>query len=200
MVSLVTNQLMNAAVSSVLPRHWESAQTFEEFLAVAQKNKTFWEAAYRTARVPEEVVLRANALPSERRLLVLLEDWCGDAVSTVPLIARLSDHSERLELRVIGRDANPDLMDTHLTRGTRSIPMVIVTDEALNELGSWGPRPRELQEWFYREGHAMEKDERYRQMRVWYARDRGHSTLHEVLTIGERAVGSPVSESDPSSR
>lgn len=159
--------------------------TFDGFLAVAQKEKTFWESGYRTARVPDDFVQRADQLPSNRRLLVLLEDWCGDAVSTVPMIARLAELSHRLELRVLARDANLDLMDQHLTRGSRSIPLVLVTDDDLTVLGSWGPRPAELQEWFYREGHAIQKAERYKHMRTWYARDRGHSTMNEVLQAAE---------------
>ncbi len=175
-------------ITSVLPRHWDSAMTFDQFMVGAQKNKSFWEASYRTARVPDEFIQRADALTDNRRLLVLLEDWCGDAVSTVPLIARLAESSDRLDLRVLARDANLDLMDQHLTRGTRSVPLVIVTDEDHAVLGTWGPRPAELQEWYYEEGYAIEKAERYKQMRTWYARDRGLFTLDEVLRVAE--VGS----------
>jgi len=52
---------------------------------------------------------------------VLVEDWCGDAVNTLPVIGRLAEHASNIELRVVGRDANLDLMDAHLTNGSRSI-------------------------------------------------------------------------------
>jgi hypothetical protein len=53
---------------------------------------------------------------------VLSEDWCGDAVNSVPYLARLAELAPNLDLRVLARDENPDLMDAHLTRGSRSIP------------------------------------------------------------------------------
>ncbi len=73
------------------------------------------------------------------------------------------------------------LMDTHLTNGSRSIPVVIVYDEGFNELGYWGPRPTELQEWVLASGLQLPSKDRYREVRRWYARDRGRTTAHEVL-------------------
>ena len=68
--------------------------------------------------------LGPDAVPSgaARKLLVIAEDWCGDASNTVPVVAKLADAVPGLELRVILRDANPEVMDRYLTNGSRSIP------------------------------------------------------------------------------
>jgi ADP-heptose:LPS heptosyltransferase len=118
----------------------------------------------------------------------MVEDWCGDAVNTVPHLARLAERAPNLDLRVVGREDNPDLMDAHLTNGSRSIPVVIALDSAFVEHGWWGPRPSELQLWATTVGKTMEKDERYRYVRTWYARDRGRTTLDEVVTLLARAA------------
>lgn len=77
--------------------------------------------------------------------LVLTEPWCGDAAYHIPLMALLEKaYPEKLVLRMLSRDAHPDLMDTHLTNGGRSIPKLICLDPQLSELGSWGPRPTVL--------------------------------------------------------
>jgi len=128
------------------------------------------------------------ALSGEWHLLVINEDWCGDAVNTVPHVARLAELASNLDVRIIGREANPDIMDTHLTNGSRSIPIVIALDERFVEHGWWGPRPGELQRWATDEGRLLEKDERYRHIRTWYARDRGRTTLTEVLALLERSA------------
>jgi hypothetical protein len=39
-------------------------------------------------------------------------------------------------------------------------------------------------------GQSLEKTERYREIRRWYARDRGRTTLEEVLSMLERAAQS----------
>jgi hypothetical protein len=78
-------------------------------------------------------------------------------------------------------------MDKHLTNGkSRSIPVVIFLDASFEERGWWGPRPESLQAWAMNEGIALPKDERYKALRTWYARDRGHTTLDEILTALER--------------
>ena len=138
---------------------------------------------YRVARLPEWALTRATSLRGHPRLLAIVEDWCGDGGSTVPVLAKLADVSDKLALRVIRRDEHLDVMNRYLTDGTRSIPIVIVLDEAFRELGHWGPRPRELQQWVRAHKATIPKDERYRHVRAWYARDRGESTLREVLAL-----------------
>jgi hypothetical protein len=96
-----------------------------------------------------------------------------------------------MDLRVLRRDENLDLMDAHLTDGARSIPCVIALDQDFRERGSWGPRPTVLQHWVLGEGQTMDGKERYREQRMWYARDRGHTTLEELLTMLENVVRAP---------
>ena len=46
------------------------------------------------------------------------------------------------------------------------------------------------------EGLQLEKTERYKHVRQWYARDRGRTLLDEILRIAERAsAGEGVGES-----
>ena len=159
---------------------WGDALTYEAFLATSTKHKGLWEGIYGIARLP---IWATSALPAgvERKLLVIAEDWCGDASSTVPVLAKLADTVPGLELRVILRDQHPEVMDLYLTNGSRSIPIVIALDEQFRELGHWGPRPRELQAWVMANRLTVPKAELYPQVRKWYARDHGETTLREVL-------------------
>jgi hypothetical protein len=164
-----------------------AAPDFEAMLASAQKNVELWEAVWRRAHVDDAYLLRDAALPGMWHLLALSEDWCGDAVNTLPVVAKLAELAPNLDLRVLGRDANPDLMEAHLTGKSRSIPVVIVLDEAFRERGWWGPRPTVLQRWVSGQGQLLEKTARYREARTWYARDRGRTTLEEVVSLLERS-------------
>ncbi len=172
----------------VTPERFDAALDFDSYLTTVIANSAQWRAAYRTAHVSDETVARARELPGRLKLLVLSEDWCGDAVNSLPIIARLVDQVPTMELRLLGRDANPDLMDSHLSGASRSIPVVMLFDEGMTELGWWGPRPTALQAWFVDEGIRLEKGERYKQIRTWYARDRGRAILDEVLGIAENGL------------
>ena len=160
---------------------WAAALPYQEFVAGADENRSLWEGVYRTTPIPQEIVQQACECGQGIRLLTIVEDWCGDASSTVPVLAKLGDLAHCLELRVIERDKNPEVMDHYLTNGARAIPIVIVLDQDFRELGHWGPRPRELQAWVMQHKDSMPKKERFLHVRRWYAKDRGMSTMREVL-------------------
>jgi hypothetical protein len=161
---------------------WQQALPYDRFVAEGDNHRGLWEGIYRLVRLPEWV---HQAVPQGtcRRLLVIAEDWCGDASSTVPILARFADAVPGMSLRVLRRDEHPELMDRYLTNGSRSIPIVIVLDESFLELGHWGPRPAVLQAWVLANRPLVPKAELYPQIRKWYARDRGETTLREVLAI-----------------
>lgn len=168
--------------------HFAAAVPLADAIAAAQKNRELWEAVYRGARVGPEALARAAALPGPRRLLAISEDWCGDAVNSLPYVARLAEATPGLALRVLARDEHPALMDAHLTDGARSIPIVLALDGAWTLLGAWGPRPAELQRWVLGPGRALDKAERYKEVRRWYARDRGRAIVGELLDVLERGT------------
>jgi hypothetical protein len=119
-------------------------------------------------------------------LLALSEDWCSDAINVLPYIARLAGAAPKtLELRVLGRDANLDIMNAHLTGLSRSIPIVIALDGNHLEHGWWGPRPLALQEQAMGAWWTLPKDVRRLRIRTWYARDRGKQILEEILQLLE---------------
>jgi Thioredoxin len=181
-----------------MQERFAAAPTFEAFVDAAQQNRQLWTTVYKLARVPESFVARVRALPAPLHLLVLNEDWCGDSVNTLPAIAKLASLvPEKLDLRVLGRDANADLMDSHLTGTSRSIPVVIVLDDDYVERGWWGPRPKELQSWAIGPGKVLDKADRYREIRRWYARDRGLTTLEELVALMERATADSSKDEGP---
>lgn len=177
---------LRSADADGLRARYAGAPTLGEFLPTAVQNPELWSATARLAKVPDELVARVAALGGRFHLLVLSEDWCGDAVNSVPYVARLAELAPNLDLRVLPRDENLDLMDAHLTDTSRSIPVVLVYDDEFMERGWWGPRPRELQAWALGPGQALEKEARYKEVRTWYARDRGRSTLAEVVGLLEQ--------------
>ena len=179
----------------ITAERYAAAQTFAEFLDTAVKNADLWRAVAARARVPDEIVRHVASLGGRWHLLVLNEDWCGDAVNTVPVVARLAELAPNVDLRILARDQNPDIMDAHLTGSSRSIPVVIVLDDEFREHGWWGPRPTELQRWVLGPGQALEKGDRYRETRRWYARDAGATTLAEIVAVLDRAAGRSSGES-----
>ena len=59
-----------------------AAPTFEAMLGTVTKNVELWTAMWRHARVDDDYVRRVSSLPGSWHLLVLSEDWCGDALTS----------------------------------------------------------------------------------------------------------------------
>jgi hypothetical protein len=160
---------------------WGRALPALDYLATMKEPyRSLWEGIYRNARAPEDP---ASMLPAGTalRIIMIAEDWCMDTNNTAPFLARFAEALPGVELRILLRDANPDVMSRYLTNGAKAIPVVIVMDEAFRELGHWGPRPSELQAWVKEHKDVVSKEERLLHTRKWYARDRGQTTIREVL-------------------
>lgn len=170
-------------------KYWEMAFSWDDYLNdEVKEHRSLWEGVWSRATMPEWATRAADAAGGEWKLLVISEDWCGDASNTVPVIARFAAALPNVEMRVIKRDEHPELMDRHLTNGSRSIPLAIVLRPDWSVAGQWGPRPTELQAFVLREKKAALRPtgEIYRDVRQWYARDRGDTTIRELLAIFEQ--------------
>jgi hypothetical protein len=172
-------------------KYWDAGFPFKTYLEdEVQKHPDLWRGIYRTHRTPDWAAEGAEETGGPWHLLVIAEDWCGDASNSIPILARLAEATSNLDLRVVKRDENPDLMDAYRTDGSRSIPMAIVLDEDFEPVGRWGPRPAELQAFVLGEKRRGERpvSEIYKEARRWYARDAGETTLRELIHVLEEAA------------
>ncbi len=66
--------------------------------------------------------------------------------------------------------------------------MAVLLDEDGVPRGSWGPMPEPLQARVMQELGEHSKADRYRDIRTWYAKDRGVTTAQEVAPLVEVAA------------
>lgn len=187
-------------MQTISRERFQSGASFDEFRQQAQKHQGLWDGIYEHLELPEDVLRRLETLPGRRHVLVLAEDWCSDAASLVPILAKQAAAvPESVELRVLKRDENLDIMDAHLSHGGRSIPIAVVLDEEMRKIGWWGPRPGPAQALFraklrdYKAGRLTDKGaDVYHPVLKWYREDRGRHTMEEFLIVLERG-GQPRS-------
>lgn len=124
-----------------------------------------------------------TGIKKQMYILVINETWCGDGAQIMPVFGKIKDASPLVELKVVLRDENPELMDEYLTDGTkRSIPVFIVLDHEMKELFHWGSKPvavQQLIDSLKAEGMdaALIKEKQH----LWYAKDRGVKVQEELL-------------------
>jgi hypothetical protein len=123
----------------VTSERFAQGMTFPEYLAQMRTNRERF--AKRLADTESHPDDRAALRGRRLNILVITEDWCGDALVGFPGLAKLVEGEPDVEMRVFLRDANPDVMDQYLKRGLyRTIPVFVFFDEQMNELARFMER------------------------------------------------------------
>lgn len=123
--------------------------------------------------------------------LVITEGWCGDAAQSVPVMVKMANESSNVELKLILRDENLDVMDEFLTNGGRSIPKMIVLDKAtLEVLGTWGPRPVPAQKLLMDAKSSPDFDypTTQKELQLWYTKDKTFTTQSELVELLNKTI------------
>jgi len=183
---MTTLSKTRSSAPETLESWWNSGFTWDDYLGEhIQEHLELWQGIYRRAATPVWTLEALEDMGRNWKLMAIAEDWCGDASNLVPVFARLARDSDWIDLRIVKRDESPELMDMYLTGGSRSIPIIVIMDGDFRPVGRWGPRPVELQEFVIREKARSDREARdiYKDTRRWYAKDRGRTTLREMLAV-----------------
>lgn len=137
----------------------------------------------RTGRLPHEVNRIIIEVNEPLTWFVITEGWCGDSAQLLPYLALMAEANPLIELKIVLRDENDELMSQYLTEGTRSIPIFICLDEKGRELFHWGPRPLYAQQLHHSLRTSTEpvyqSTEIKKLIHTWYAEDKGVTFMNE---------------------
>lgn len=115
----------------------------EQLTEYTSKNVAKMKTIDETIRVVPEIESLITSVRQRQTWIVLTEGWCKDAAQIVPVLHALAKLNSNIELRLLLRYDNLDLMDQYLTNGkSRSIPRLIAVDsDVMEELFNWGASP-----------------------------------------------------------
>ncbi len=141
-------------------------------------------------RIRESLLEKVKSLNTEITWLAITEPWCGDAAQNLPVFDEVSQHNDFINLRLVLRDKNLDLIDNFQTNGTRSIPKIIQLDKNLNVTNTWGPRPEPLQKMVmdFKIKPWTEKQKFYEGLQSWYNKDKSMTLQSEILALIQKNV------------
>jgi hypothetical protein len=126
----------------VTRERFAQGMTFQQYLDQMGTNKEKFVEFLNEIKIRPEDRAGLERLGKTLNVLVITEDWCGDALYNFPVLARMVEGNPNVEMRVFLRDKNPDLMNQYLNQGIyRSIPVFVFFDETMNELARFIERP-----------------------------------------------------------
>lgn len=158
---------------------------------------------FRMTRVDKTMVIKSDvkkaveSIDEKKYWILITESWCGDAAQIVPIIGRLAELNKNIELTIVLRDENPELMNKYLTNGSKSIPMLISLNKNFEEEWHLGPRPKPAQAMVIenKETQALSHDEMKKQVQLWYAEDKTNTTQQEIMKKINQAAFNSLNKS-----
>ena len=164
-----------------------------EILNYSKLNNSRMKRLDKTFSISESTTEALNSVTENYIWLVLSEGWCGDAAQVLPIINKVAEASGNIELKIVLRDENVDLMNQFLTNGGMSIPKLIMLNaNTLDVIETFGPRPavatKMVEE--QKEKFGVLDADFKETLQNWYNADKGRaieSDLLQLLNVGQLA-------------
>ena len=149
---------MTQQASVVTLQRFDQGVSYETYMGQIKVNKARFEDFYNNFSVTaedtaalKELVGKANG---PAKMLVLGEDWCGDVIRGLPVLARIAEASG-MQMTVFPRDENHDIMNEFLKNGQwMSIPVAVFYTKDHEYISHWIERPEIAEQ----EMEQIEKD------------------------------------------
>lgn len=140
----------------------------------------------KTLKIPLDTIEKIKSIDFKVTWLVITESWCGDAAHLMPVMNKVAEMNENINFKVVLRDENDALMNQFLTNGSKSIPKLIMLDDATNEVVStYGPRPSVATKIVndFKNEHGVLTPDFKQDLQVWYNKDKGQGTLEDLTEM-----------------
>ena len=158
----------------------------EDLTHYSSLNETRMHRLDKTIKISDEIVFKLKSLKNECIWLIISEGWCGDAAQLLPIFNKMDEVSDKIEMKIVFRDENQELMNLFLTNGAKAIPKLIILDKnTLNVEGNWGPRPKGAINLIqnYKDNFRVIDETAKAELQLWYLHDKGLSTQNEVAEL-----------------
>ena len=140
----------------------------------------------KTVKISDEDINAIKNATLNQTWIVLTESWCGDAAHVIPVINKVAELNTGINLQLVMRDENEQLMDLFLTNGGKSIPKLIQFDNTSKTvLNSYGPRPTEATKLVndFKKKHGTLTAEFKEDLQRWYNKDKGQNVIKDLIEL-----------------
>lgn len=176
------NQIVDFATTNSSSGN-EKTEELSNYTKLNESRMKRWD---KTLKISDEVKEKVSNFKGDVTWLVLTESWCGDAAHVLPVLNKVAELSENINLRLVYRDENEGLMSNFLTNGNRSVPKLIMIDNHTGEvINTFGPRPSEVTDLVknYISNYGLLTPEFKEELQNWYNTDKGKNTINDLLKL-----------------
>ena len=161
----------------------EQTDTYKQYTVLNDKRMKRWD---KTFKISEAQAMQLKAFNRKIIWLVITESWCGDAAPTLPVMNKISQENQNIQLKIVLRSEHPELMERFHTDGKLSIPKLIMIDQqTLNVIDTWGPLPGMAKKMAadYKATHGQLTASFKEELQQWFNADKGRNTIKDLLQL-----------------
>lgn len=126
--------------------HWARGLTVDAYIEEMQNCRRAMRRRVETVRLTPFERNLFSELTATIHALVFTEDWCGDSLMNLPILAQIERIAPGMEVRIFPRPDWPDLQRYFTGRGIQKVPVFAFLDAEFNEIGVWIERPKRANE------------------------------------------------------
>ena len=174
-------QLFEKILENGNPAHPYDDASYLDYTRLNRSRMNRWD---KQLKLDENLAFLIEQITSPQHWIVISEPWCGDAAHIVPFLIKLAEQNSLISYEIQLRDSEPFLIQNYLTKGTKSIPKLIVRDEKGNDIFNWGPRPKGAQALMEKmKAENVDNGTIKIALQNWYNNDKGVSLYSELSEI-----------------
>ena len=161
----------------------EKTEALANYTKLNDRRMKRWD---KTIKVSEEAQQKITEFNQNVTWLIITESWCGDAAHVMPVLNKIATLNSNIDIKVVLRDENLELIDLFLTNGGRAIAKVIMIDNATGEvLDTYGPRPSEATNNVnkFKAEHGKLTPEFKEDLQHWYNKDKGQNIIDDITKL-----------------
>ncbi|OEK09289.1 thioredoxin [Flavivirga aquatica] len=140
----------------------------------------------KTIKISEEAQRKILDFNQSITWLIITESWCGDAAHVMPALNKIAELNNKINIRIVLRDENLELIDAFLTNGGRAIAKVIMIDDETGDvINTYGPRPSEATAIVnaYKAEHGKLTSEFKEDLQRWYNSNKGQNIIDDITKM-----------------
>jgi len=123
-----------------LAEHHRIGLTFESYLASDPERAEPWRTMHRSVELTDDQRRVLGSFVRRMPVLVVSGIWCGDCVQQGPLLERIAEANDCIELRWLDRDEHPELSSRLRINGGDRVPVVVFLSEDYDPVSIFGDR------------------------------------------------------------
>lgn len=156
----------------------------EDLVSYSKLNNSRMKRLDKTTELTDFVVNQFSSIHKKITWVVLSEGWCGDAAQNLPIINKIAETNNNIDLRIVLRDENLELMNEFLTNGNQAIPKLIQLENG-KVTKTWGPRPTIATKMVsdYKEKHGQLDSDFKKDLQVWYNKNKSENVIEDLSEL-----------------